>query len=225
MDGQTDRYLTGSYLSKDRSYFRNARLDYVDALPANPEASILELGCGNGATGLAVQQAGKCARYVGIEMFEPEALKAAEVLTRVHIGNVETLELPYDEATFDALIMSEVLEHLIEPDRVLARLVRLLKPGGRVFASSPNIAHWKPIWDLIQGRFEYQQQGLMDRTHLRWFTPASFRRLFESAGVEVDSLRPYVPVSRPKAMLFGLLGSRYSHLSCSQMNVHGHRVR
>ena len=100
-----------------------------------------------------------------------------------------------------------------------------MKPAGLVYASSPNIAHWKPIWDLIQGRFEYQQQGLMDRTHLRWFTPASFRRLFETAGVEVDSLRPYVAVSTPKAFLFGLLGRRYTHLSCSQMNVHGHRVR
>ena len=225
MNDQGDRYLTGSYSSKDRAYFRNARLDYVEALPANPSASILELGCGNGATGVAAQQAGKCCRYVGIEMFEPEALQAAKVLTRVHIGNVETLELPYEEATFDALIMSEVLEHLIEPDVVLTRLVRLVKPAGLVYASSPNIAHWRPIWDLIQGRFEYQQQGLMDRTHLRWFTPASFRRMFENAGVEVDSLRPYVPVSKPKALLFGLLGARYAHLSCSQMNVHGHRVR
>ena len=225
MNDLGDRYLTSSYSSKDRAYFRNARLDYVEALPADPNASILELGCGNGATGAAAKRAGKCGRYVGIEMFEPEALQAAEVLTRVHVGNVETLELPYEEATFDALIMSEVLEHLIEPDVVLTRLVRLVKPAGLVYASSPNIAHWKPIWDLIQGRFEYQQQGLMDRTHLRWFTPASFRRLFQNAGVEVDSLRPYVPVTKPKALLFGLLGARYAHLSCSQMNVHGHRVR
>lgn len=225
MEPQDQSYLTESYTSKDRSYFRNARLDYVEALPDNPQASILELGCGNGATGLAAQRAGKCSRYVGIEMFEPEAQQAATVLTAVHIGNVESMVLPYGEETFDALIMSEVLEHLIEPEVVLARLVRLLKPGGRVYASSPNIAHWRPIWDLIQGRFDYQQQGLMDRTHLRWFTPTSFTRMFEHAGVEVDSLRPYVPVSRPKAILFGLLGRRFSHLSCSQMNVHGHRVR
>jgi hypothetical protein len=98
-----------------------------------------------------------------------------------------------------------------------------VKPGGRVFASSPNIAHWRPIWDLINGRFDYTQQGLMDRTHLRWFTPASYRRMFEAAGVVVDSLRPLVSVSRPKQLIFGLLGPKFTHLSCSQMNVHGHR--
>jgi ubiquinone/menaquinone biosynthesis C-methylase UbiE len=220
----TDRaYLTESYTAKDPAYFRNARKDYVAALPDNPAAAILELGCGNGATGALALSERKCGTYVGIEMFEPMAREAERVLTSVHIGNVETIALPYPEATFDALIMSEVLEHLLEPERVLARLVRFVKPGGRVFASSPNIAHWRPIWDLINGRFEYQPQGLMDRTHLRWFTPASYRRMFEQAGVTVDSIRPLVSVSRPKQLIFGLLGPRFAHLSCSQMNLHGHR--
>lgn len=218
-------YLIESYAAKDPSYYGNPRSDYVAALPVNRDAAILELGCGNGATGLLALREGKCGRYVGIEMFEPMARRAEEVLTAVHVGNVETLSLPYEPGTFDALIMSEVLEHLVEPDVVLRRLVQLLKPGGRVFASSPSIAHWRPIWDLIQGRFDYQDKGLMDRTHLRWFTPTSFRRMFEEAGVTVDSLRPYVAVSKPKQFVFNLLGPRFAHLSISQMNVHGHRSR
>ncbi|HUR32807.1 MAG TPA: class I SAM-dependent methyltransferase [Vicinamibacterales bacterium] len=223
MKGSSETYLTDSYSAKNPAYYGNARRDYVAALPVDGSAAILELGCGNGATGALALAEGKCGRYVGIEMFAPMAAQARRVLTAVHEGNVETLELPYEEGTFDALIMSEVLEHLLEPDIVLARLVRLVKPGGRVFASSPNIAHWRPIWDLINGRFEYQPQGLMDRTHLRWFTPDSYRRMFERAGVTVDSLRPLVSVSRPKQLVFALLGPRFAHLSCSQMNLHGHR--
>lgn len=222
---QSGTYLIESYAAKDPSYYGNPRHDYVAALPVSADAAILELGCGNGATGLLALREHKCGRYVGIEMFEPMARRAEEVLTAVHVGNIETLILPYDAGTFDGLIISEVLEHLVEPDVVLARLVQLLKPGGRVFASSPNIAHWRPIWDLLHGRFEYQDKGLMDRTHLRWFTPTSFRRMFEAAGVTVDSLGPYVAVSRPKQFLFDLLGPRFAHLSISQMNVHGHRSR
>lgn len=219
-----DSYLTHSYSAKDPAYFGNARRDYVAALPVSPDAAILELGCGNGATGLLALRERKCGRYVGIEMFEPMAAQAQQVLTAVHVGNVESIDLPYAPATFDALIISEVLEHLLEPEKVLIRLVELVKPGGRVFASSPNIAHWRPIMDLIFGRFEYTDKGLMDRTHLRWFTPSSFQRMFANAGVAIDSFGPLVRVSKPKRLLFGLLGPRFAHLSCSQMNVHGHRL-
>jgi 2-polyprenyl-3-methyl-5-hydroxy-6-metoxy-1,4-benzoquinol methylase len=223
MQYENRTYLSEHYQSKNPSYYGNPRRDYVDALPSNPSAAILELGCGSGATGALALQEGKCARYVGIEMFEPAAIEAEKVLSAVHIGNIESMSLPYSDGEFDALIMSEVLEHLVQPEAVLKRLVGLLRPGGLVFASSPNIAHWKPISELMLGRFDYQESGLMDRTHLRWFTPRSFRRMFEEAGVTVDRLGPLVRVSRPKRLIFALLGPRFSHLSCSQMNLYGHR--
>ena len=213
------------YGSKDGNYFGNPRHDYVAALPDDQNAVILELGCGSGATGALALSKGKCRRYVGIELFAPMALEAEKFLSKVHQGNIETIQLPYEEETFDSLIMSEVLEHLVAPELVLNRLVRLLKPGGKVFASSPNIAHWRPIYELMMGRFEYQESGLMDRTHLRWFTPKSFKKMFEEAGVVIDRFGPLVEVSRPKKLLFGLLGPRFSHLSCSQMNLFGHRAR
>lgn len=212
------------YRAKEESYFGNPRRDYVAALPVNPRAAILELGCGSGATGALALKEGKCGVYVGVELVEPMAKAAASRLTTVHHGNIETLELPYEKASFDALVMSEVLEHLVAPEIVLRRVTELLKPSGLVFASSPNIAHWRPIYDLILGRFEYEESGLMDRTHLRWFTPASFQRMFEDAGIVVDHLGPLVEVSKPKKIIFGLLGKRFAHLSCSQMNLYGHRA-
>ncbi len=183
-------YLFDGYSTKDEAYFAGARRDYVDALPNDPGAAVLELGCGAGATGALALQAGKCATYVGIEMFEAVAAKAEQLLTRVHVGDVATMTLPYEGGSFDALICSEVLEHLVDPAAVLRQLVKLVKPGGLILASSPNISHWRIVSQLVCGRFEYAREGPMDYTHLRWFTPFEFRRLFERSGVEVDVLQP-----------------------------------
>jgi 2-polyprenyl-3-methyl-5-hydroxy-6-metoxy-1,4-benzoquinol methylase len=222
MSADANGYLTREYQDKAEGYFTNARADYVAALPDNPAAAILELGCGAGATGALALREGKCATYVGIEMFEPMALEAEVVLTAVHVGNVETMALPYEPGVFDALICSEVLEHLTDPAPVLRRLVSLLKPGGRVYASSPNIAHWRIVMELLRGRFDYEERGVMDRTHLRWFTPNSFRRLFEDCGVEVDRMAPPGSSYRFRPWLTGL---PMEHLRWRQIDLRGHRAR
>jgi 2-polyprenyl-3-methyl-5-hydroxy-6-metoxy-1,4-benzoquinol methylase len=183
-------YLGDAYETKDPAYFGAARTDYVDLLPADPAARVLEIGCGNGATGALARARGKAGEYVGIEMFPPMAAEAERVLTRVHLGDVAQVELPYPRHHFDALIMSEVLEHLVDPDAVLARLVPLVRPGGLVMASSPNVSHWRIVAQLLRGRFDYQEAGPMDRTHLRWFTVDSYARMFRNAGVAVESIGP-----------------------------------
>ena len=106
-----------------------ARDDYVAALPDDPEASILEIGCSNGATGALALARGKCRRYCGVELFPEPAAAARERLTEVVEGDVEQLELPWPAQSFDALILSEVLEHLRDPWAVLERLRPLLRPG------------------------------------------------------------------------------------------------
>jgi SAM-dependent methyltransferase len=213
-----------SYGAKPQSYYTKPRADYVDLLPQDPNASILELGCGDGATGALALRNGKCGSYVGIEMFVPMAERAREVLTSVHVGNVENMELPYAAASFDALILSEVLEHLVDPQAVLNRLAVLLRPGALVFASSPNIAHWSNILGLCLGRFEYTESGMMDRTHLRWFTPASFAAMFEAAGVKVDRVAPLNRLGRRAKLLRFLLGRRFDAVWFYQINLHGHRI-
>ena len=209
----------GGYQDKDPVYFDRPRTDYVEALPEDSSAKILELGCGAGATGALAISRGKCATYVGVELVPEQAAIAATRLSTVHAGAVEDVELPYAPGSFDALICSEVLEHLVDPQSVVIRLVRLLKPGGLVFASSPNIAHHRIIRSLILGRFDYADQGVMDRTHLQWFTPRSFRRLFENAGVVVDWLGPVNTTAR----LPRLAGSApFAHLTWVQIDLRGH---
>jgi 2-polyprenyl-3-methyl-5-hydroxy-6-metoxy-1,4-benzoquinol methylase len=216
----TAHHLADDYSSKPENYYSGARRDYVAALPPNLDAAVLEIGCARGATGALALAEGKCATYVGVEMFESVGREAAKVLTHVHIGNVETMDLPYSPATFDALICSEVLEHLVDPQAALNRLVTLLKPGARVFASSPNIASWRVILALLLGRFDYQDEGVMDRTHLRWFTPSTFAAMFKAAGLEVDYLSSYGWEGRPSDVL---RGAPFSHLLWRQINIHCHK--
>lgn len=220
--GARSSYLAADYASKSSDYYNNARRDIVAALPDDPTASILELGCGTGDTGALASRKGKCGRYVGIEMFEPAALQARNVLTAVHVGDVSTVELPYAPETFDALVMSEVLEHLVDPDSVLERLLSLIKPGGLVFASSPNVAHWRLVRNLVFGRFDYEAAGVMDRTHLRWFTPTSYAAMFERAGVAVERLEKLGQEQR--APLYDrVVPSRLRHLFWTQINLVGRK--
>jgi SAM-dependent methyltransferase len=146
---------------------------------------------------------------------------ARRVLTDVHVGDVESLVLPYTEGTFDALVCSEVLEHLADPESTLRKLLALVKPGGRIYASVPNLAHWRIVLGLLRGRFDYQDRGPMDRTHLRWFTPRSFRALFERCGVEVDHLAPIGSRSRLRPLVSRL---PLEHLLWYQIDLRGRRA-
>lgn len=207
------------YEDKPSSYFANARHDIVAMLQTGPQSAVLELGCGAGGTGRAVLAAGKAGRYVGLELSETAGAEAAKHLTEVILGDVEGVDLRPLHGAFDALIISEVLEHLTDPWKTLRRLSDCLKPGGVVIASSPNVAHWSVIKGLISGRFAYTDSGMMDRTHLRWFTPQSYRELFEAAGLTVESVQPLTPL-RPKAQLFDrLTGGRWRHLLFTQTLV------
>jgi SAM-dependent methyltransferase len=212
-----------AYDRKSASYFDNARADFVRALPRDPSAAILEVGCGTGATGALALARGRAGRYVGIELMESAAAKARSVLTEVVVGNVETLELPWRPAAFDALILSEVLEHLIEPERTLERLARHVRPGGLVLASSPNIAHWRVIRELVLGRFDLADAGVFDRTHLRWFTPETFARMFRMAGFSVDHVGPVTAFSPRVERISRLAGGRLDHLFMTQISLQGRK--
>ncbi len=202
---------------KPASYFSNARADFVDRLPRDPSAQILEIGCGTGATGALALSEGCCGRYVGVELFEDAAEEARDVLSEVIVGNVETLQLDWQPATFDAIILSEVLEHLVEPGEVLKSLARYVRPGGLLLASSPNISHWRVIRELVMGRFQLADQGVFDRTHLRWFTPNSFADLADTAGFDVEELGPVTAFSTRTELISKLTGGRFDHLFMTQI--------
>lgn len=211
------------YANKPDAYFAGARRDLVDRLPLDPGAVILEIGCGAGGTGAHALREGKCKRYVGIDISDAAASKARIRLSEVLVDDVETMAFPWPEQTFDALIMSEVLEHLRDPWEALERLLPLVKQHGLIMASSPNISHHRVIRNLFRGRWELTESGVMDSTHLRWFTPASFEKMFTDVGVRVESIGPVAEFGWKAKAINKLTGNKMRHLFMTQICLIGHR--
>jgi SAM-dependent methyltransferase len=158
-----------------------------------------------------------------VELCEEPAEEARTKMDVVIVGDVETLELPFERESFDVLIMSEVVEHLRDPWAALRKLHPFLKPGAIVLAGSPNVAHHSVLWMQIRGQWTHAPSGIMDRTHLRWFTPASYRQLFEDCGFTVDFSGTANPL-RWKARWFNRLTfTKWEHMLHTQIFLKGRR--
>lgn len=205
------------YEAKAEPYFAGARADFIAELPADPSARILEIGCGSGDTGALALAGGKAGTYVGVDISARAAEKARRILTDVVVGDVERMELPWAAASFDAVILSEVLEHLVEPWDVVRRMAKLMRPGGVMLASSPNVAHYHVIASLLRGRFDLSDQGTFDRTHMRWFTPHTYAAMFEKAGLRVEIVKPVTPFAPRVQLLSKLSGGRIDHMFMRQI--------
>jgi SAM-dependent methyltransferase len=165
------------------SYYIQARPDVADLVPAECRR-VLEIGCGAGELGRLLKQRG---HYVaGVELVAEAAETARRHLDQVVTADVEAGGLPFPTGSFDALVFADVLEHLIDPWRVLRETVGLLAPGGRVIASIPNVQNADVIWRLLRGRWDYRERGILDRGHLRFFTLHGIRGLFEQAGLTLE---------------------------------------
>jgi 2-polyprenyl-3-methyl-5-hydroxy-6-metoxy-1,4-benzoquinol methylase len=219
-----ERWDDRAYAAKPHGYFLGARADFISELPVNLQARILEIGCGEGGTGSLALEQRRCGTYCGVELFPSAADKAKDRISEVVVGNIEETDLPWPGEHFDVLILSEILEHLVDPWTVLKKLHPLLKPGARVFASSPNVANYRIIRMLMRGEWNLTDMGLMDRTHLRWFTPRSYRDLFESCGYAVDSVGQVGTLSSKAKVLSLMSFGRLRHLFITQLNLRAHRL-
>lgn len=151
--------------------------------------TVLDVGCATGYLGEALRRAKGC-RVVGVDIDAAAAIRAAEVLDEAFVWDIESDDpLPVPQGVFDRIILGDVLEHLRRPDRALARLVAYLREGGTMIASIPNVGYLPVRVSIVLGRFEYQDLGHFDRTHLRFFTRKTAMRLFELSGLRV--LRMY----------------------------------
>ena len=167
-----------------RSYYDRVNPDLLAAIPASARM-LLEVGCGTGALGHAFMAGQPQARYYGIEMNEEAAAQARSRLAAVACCDIEVEWNPHGlvAGSLDVLVFGDVLEHLRDPWMTLSRLAGLLREGGVVVACIPNIGHWSIVAGLLAGRFDYAQEGLLDRTHLRFFTLASIADLLRRAGL------------------------------------------
>ncbi|RFC35548.1 MAG: Methyltransferase domain-containing protein [Candidatus Nitrotoga sp. SPKER] len=155
----------------------------------NNDQEILEIGCASGIQTRHFKEHLGC-RVTGIEIDPLAAEDARSYCESLIIGSIEELDLPkaLGDKRFDAITLADVLEHLVDPARTLIKVRPFLKEGGNLIASIPNIAHAAICWELAHGRFDYQKFGLLDSTHIRFFTKKNIIKLFEETGYRIISI-------------------------------------
>lgn len=188
------------YENKPNGYYDNIRYEMIKYLPKGPKR-IIDIGCGNGAYAEVVKkQTG--AEVWGIEYMDKEAVIAAKKLDKVFSGRCEDYLDDLPDSYFDAIYFNDVLEHLVDPYMVLDKIKCKLTPDGVLISSIPNVRYHNTFMRvLIQKDWRYEDFGVMDRTHLRFFTKKSIKRMYEDLDYTViiheginrsRSIKPYL---------------------------------
>jgi 2-polyprenyl-3-methyl-5-hydroxy-6-metoxy-1,4-benzoquinol methylase len=188
-------------------YYGHPRREMEPFVPP-AAASVLDIGCGAGAFAATLRsaRAGRQFEIWGVELMPEAAALARGIVDQVLVGDavVRVAELP--DARFDCVVLNDVLEHLAEPAPLLRQVRRVLRPGGALVASLPNVRYFFNVWDLVaHGRWDYVDEGILDRTHLRFYTRSSLRRLLESEGFAVVRMQGINPTGSLKFKLVNLL--------------------
>ena len=212
-----------------RPYFEIANPEIPTILDKLPrELCVLDVGCGSGVHGQELKRL-HGHRVVGVDLSEESIAKARTRLEEAYVADVTKPEqYPFfGRRSFDIIVFSDILEHLYNPAEVLERHLQLLSKSGLVVISLPNVAIWNVRLALLAGRFEYQDTGTLDRTHIRFFTRRTFERFLGETGLEVVGkritpgvLRPFVPLIKK---LYGG-GSRIESDSSSIMDSAPYRL-
>ena len=191
---------------KQETYYFNNRWDLFSLIPSNA-TNILDVGCGNGWLGKQLKMTRSC-NIVGIEVTD-QGKEAEPFYDEVLITNIEESDIPYNKGSFDCIVLGDVLEHLVDPWSALSKLVHYLKDDGSIVISIPNVGHYTTITSLLKSRFRYEEEGILDKTHLRFFTSESFNELISDAGLKKIKLLRNTSSGRIMRILnivsFGLL--------------------
>jgi len=180
------------YLEKDKTYFSYIRWDIINQVPEGNHR-ILDVGCGAGATLLKLKELGKASEIFGIEINEDIAGKLSPLLNGIIIGDIESIKLPFNEKYFDYILFGDILEHLINPDKILNQYKALLKDDGFIIATIPNIKHFNILLRLIiLDEFKYVDEGILDKSHLRFFTKKEMENLFMRNKFKIVEINPII---------------------------------
>lgn len=170
------------------SYHAQVRHDVVAHVPKSG-GTLLDIGGGTGATAAWLKRNGHAARAGVIDLVKPERLDPD--IDFAFQGNLEASplveEVAAKEGPFDTILALDVLEHLVDPWAAVAKIHKALKPGGHLVASIPNVREFRASFALFfKGRWDYADDGILDRTHLRFFVRATAIELVASSGLRVE---------------------------------------
>lgn|GEM_PF-767046 len=169
-------------------YYRYVRQDIISAIPTDA-VTILDIGCAAGMLSKVLKEQNPNRFVVGIELNDEAFAHAKIHLDEAINGNIEEFEPPFQQGQFNCILCPSLLEHLKDPWTIAKRYATFLKPGGVMVASIPNIRHLPTLRQVIEfGNWEYQEAGILDQTHLRFFTKKSFLELLQQANIVCESI-------------------------------------
>jgi len=173
----------------------------ISFIGSEPGQVVLDIGCSNGILGMEVKKRLPC-KFYGTDISLEAVALARNVLNGAWHFNLEDDFANWPEALkqkyFNVVVISEVLEHLFEPEKLLLQLKRLGKADKSVIITVPNILFWKNRLKLLLGSFNYTNQGLMDRGHIHFFSWQSFKRMIAEAGYEIVGINNHIPTRGTK---------------------------
>lgn len=215
-------------LKYHRENFNPTQLDPLNidrlAVESIPQGSnVLEIGCADGFMGEYLIKSKDCA-VIGIEKRKEEVKIAQQRLTRVILGDIEDKEKlesilkEIKDKKFDVILATSIIEHLVNPSRFIDIAKNFLKKEGIVIVSVPNIVHWSMRLSLLRGQFDYSEYGILDQTHLHFFTLKSIKSYFENNGFKIIKIKiDFVGGGYPKISRF--LGIFFPKLFAYQILV------
>lgn len=169
-------------------YCTHSREELVGLLDyKKPDVNILDIGCACGANLLLIKNVNPSAKLYGLELCEPAA-EVASNFADVKVADFEKFEQDDFCGKFDYIIMGDVLEHLFDTDKALQKVWKWLRPGGELVVSVPNVSHVSVIADALEGKWIYADSGILDRTHVRFFTRMSMRQCLQENNFFVKNM-------------------------------------
>ncbi len=167
-------------------YFSRTRQDMLGLMDWEKQGlQVLEIGCAMGANLMWLKEHNPAIHCVGIEL-NPVAAEVAQNFGDIRSMDVEALDASEWTEKFDYILAGDILEHLQDPWKMVAKLRKFLKHGGRLIASLPNVLFWGNVFNLLRGDWKYEDSGILDRTHLRFFTRKSSERMLLEAGFTIE---------------------------------------
>ena len=196
--------LEEKYSAKDEEYYSLVRSELLPFIPAEAR-TVLDVGCAGGNFGRHLKETRHCEVW-GIEPTTDASQAARQHLDKVLTGTLHEVLPELSDKRFDVIFFNDVLEHMPNPEDALLALKPYLSAEGRVIASIPNILYYPVMRELLlEQDFRYRDFGVLDNTHLRFFTRKSMTRMFEECGYKVERATGINPIRSRKLNLLNLL--------------------
>lgn len=209
-----------SYYDKDRTYYEMERPEMLQYCPESAK-TMLDIGCGEGWFGKAAHDQRNIEAW-GIDFDEASIATASKNLHKTFCGDIHELLPELPDGYFDSIFFNDVLEHLIDPYSLIRTIKPKLSSSGVIVASIPNLRYFRVLGRLLFGKdFRYEKKGVMDETHMRFFTLKSIERMFIEAGYTIQIIQPITKSSsfKPKIAQLLTLGLAGADIAYSQIAV------